>query len=165
MELQKVKIDSLQPHPDNYNRHTEEQLVELGKSLEQFNQFKNIVVCHNTIIAGHGLVEAAKRKDMTEIYALVRDDLTIEEQKKLLIADNATAAIALPDVNALQELMSSMPGVDDIPGVTDEFLHSIQVSQASDINIDDLFVEDNEGERQKVPEIVTCPHCGEDFEA
>ena len=108
MELQKVKIAELQPHPANYNTHPENQIQGLVKSLEMFDQFKNIVVCQGRIIAGHGLVEAAKRKGLTEIYALIRDDLSEDQQKALLIADNAAPFLALPDTAALEELLSSL---------------------------------------------------------
>lgn len=130
MKFKKVKIEGLQPHPMNYNRHPDEQIQELEKSLEQFGQFKNIVVCQNTILAGHGLVEAAKRKGMTEIYALVRDDLAEDQQKALLIADNATPFLAMPDTEALEDLLKSIPDLsfDDMPGVTTEWLESMDVS-------------------------------------
>ena len=41
MKLQTVKIADLQAHPENYNTHPEEQLLELEKSIDQFMQYKN----------------------------------------------------------------------------------------------------------------------------
>lgn len=121
MKLTKVKIADLQPHKENYNRHSDAQITELVKSLDAFSQFKNIVVSHGVILAGHGLVEAAKRKGLTEVYALIRDDLTDDEQKALLIADNALPFLALPDAAALESLLAGV--VMEIPGVTNEFLN------------------------------------------
>lgn len=149
MELQKVNISELQPHPANYNTHPETQIQELVKSLDMFDQFKNIVVCQGRIIAGHGLVEAAKRKGMTEIYALVRDDLTEDQQKALLVADNAMPFLAIPDVTALEELLSSLPM--DIPGVSDEWLKSLNISLngiASGIELDSP---DFDSDKQTLP--------------
>jgi ParB-like chromosome segregation protein Spo0J len=155
MELQKVNIVELQPHPANYNTHPETQIQELVKSLDMFDQFKNIVVCQGRIIAGHGLVEAAKRKGMTEIYALIRDDLTEEQQKALLVADNAMPFLALPDPSALEELLSSLSV--DIPGVTNEWLTSLNINL--DLEIDDVHTEvaDPENKETKTEQ---CPKCG-----
>ena len=135
MNLQKVKLADLQPHPMNYNTHPEAQLVELEKSLESFQQFKNIVVCQNTILAGHGLVEAAKRQGIEELDAVVMDDLTGEQQKALLVADNATPFLAVPDTDMLQELLDSM-GEIDIPGVNDDWLNQFDFGTV--VEIDDI---------------------------
>lgn len=153
MQLEKLRIADLRPHPMNYNKHPEKQLRELEKSLEQFDQFKNIVVCNNVIIAGHGLVEAAKRKGMTEIYALVRNDLTESQQKALLVADNATPFLAIPDTEALEELLKSIPDLsfDDMPGMTDEWLEPM------DVSLDGLFDTSSSNEddpaADEVPEV------------
>jgi len=153
MKLQKVNIADLRPHPMNYNTHPENQLRELEKSLEQFGQFKNIVVCNKTIIAGHGLIEAAKRKGMTEIYALVRNDLTEDQQKALLVTDNATPFLAVPDTKALEDLLKSITDLsfDDIPGMTDEWLESM------DVSLDELFKmsspDEDDPAADEVPEV------------
>lgn len=113
--MTRVKIADLQPHKDNYNRHPDTQIEELGKSLEMFGQFKNIVVSQGKIIAGHGLVEAAKRKGLNEIDALVMNDLTEEQQQALMIADNVLPTLATPDLTALQSLLKSLSC--DVPGI------------------------------------------------
>lgn len=129
MNLQAVNIAELTPHPENYNRHSEAQIDELVKSLDAFEQFKNIVVCRGRILAGHGLVEAAKRKGMTQIYALIRDDLTEAQQRALLIADNALPLMSDADADALAALLAQTADVD-IPGVTDEWLTSMAGASA-----------------------------------
>jgi len=128
MELTRIEIGTLRAHPDNYNQHLNEQLDALGESLEKFEQFKNIVVSNGVILAGHGLVEAAKRKGWTHIEAVVMDGLTEDEQRALLIADNSLPAMALPDTTKLYELLASLPNIDDIPGVTPGWLESIDTS-------------------------------------
>jgi hypothetical protein len=156
MILKKLKIADLKPHPMNYNTHPEAQIREIEKSLEQFDQFKNIVVCQNIILAGHGLVEAAKRKGMTEIYALIRDDLTENQQKALLVADNAIPFANLPDTHILGELLGSISTDFEIPGMTDEWLHNINFSD----NLNDIeFNEYDESITDDI-ELCRCPHCG-----
>ncbi len=138
MELTKVTLAELQPHPMNYNTHPEEQLVELEKSLEHFDQFKNIVVCNGVILAGHGLVEAAKRQGITELDAVIMNDLSEDQQKALLISDNATPFLAVPDVGKLEDLLSGLGGME-IPGVNDAWLNGIGTG-----DIDILFDADAE---------------------
>jgi hypothetical protein len=122
MKIKKVKIADLHPHPMNYNTHPDAQILQLEKSLDAFSQFKNIVVCQDRILAGHGLVEAAKRKGMKEIYALIRDDLDENQQKALLVADNALPFAAIPDTDILSGILESLPEDFEIPGVDDDWL-------------------------------------------
>lgn len=153
MEIQHLPIAILSPHPQNYNRHPEAHIRELMDSLSMFDQFKNIVVCHGKILAGHGLVEAAKRKGMTHIYAVVRDDLTPEQQLALLVADNATPFLSIPDHDALQSLLAEIPHVD-IPGVTDEWLASMAELGNNDVidGMDENAREDDD----ILPEAAEC---------
>ncbi len=139
MELQRVNIEDLQPHPMNYNTHPESQIIELEKSLDDFSQFKNIVVCNNVILIGHGVVEAAKRKGMSEIYALVRNDLTEDQQKALLIADNAIPFLAIPDTGLLEDLLEGMPDINKIPGINEEWLKAMSIFDVIDFDGNDNF--------------------------
>ena len=156
MKLTRVKIADLQPHPMNYNTHPEAQLAELEKSLESFDQFKNIVVCNGVILAGHGLVQAAKRRGLTELDAVVMDDLTDEQQKALLIADNALPFLAIPDSALLQGLLDDL-GDYEIPGVNEEWMASFDLSGLnSDVELD--FDESLDSKPKEETE--QCPKCG-----
>ena len=61
-----VDIDSLRPSPRNYKIHDDRQVGVLGRGLADFGQFKNVVIWRGPgdtvdfIVAGHGLIEAAK---------------------------------------------------------------------------------------------------------
>lgn len=62
-----IPLNTLTPHPANYNRHSPEQIARLVESRRRFGQTKEIVVWApdpaspiRYIIAGHGLVEAAR---------------------------------------------------------------------------------------------------------
>ena len=136
MELITVKLTDLTPHPENYNTHPEEQLTELEKSLGQFAQFKNIVINPDyVVLAGHGLVEAAKRKGIGTLDAYIFVGTT-EQEKALLLADNATPFLALPDADKLNDLLESFPSLDDIPGITDDWLAQFQIQVEKIVDID-----------------------------
>lgn len=155
MELITVEIEKLTSHPENYNTHPAEQLDELEKSLDQFTQFKNIVITpENVILAGHGLVEAAKRKGIKTLDALVFEG-TYEQQKALLLADNATPFLALPDTDKLNALLESLPSPGDIPGMTEAWINKFGVG-LHEIDI----IDTNKETKQEKVETIVCPKCG-----
>ena len=119
MKLKEYKLSELKEYPGNYNQHSENQLIELEKSLNDFDQYKNIVVWNGFIIAGNGLYQAAKRKGLKSLYAIDKSELTEKQAQSLLIADNATPFLGLPDLGKLEDLLD---GIDfEIPGLTDDF--------------------------------------------
>jgi len=137
MKLKRVDIEKLIPHPLNYNKHPEEQLIALQKSLSQFGQFRNVVVCNGVILAGHVLVEAAKRSGWTQIDVLERNDLTDDQQKALLLADNKTAKLSIEDDKKIKELLESFSSPQEIPGIEIDW---DDIVKGNDFSIDDEFV-------------------------
>lgn len=120
--IKTVEIDSLKESEWNYNKHPEKQLDELKRSLDNFGQTKPIVVWNNQIIAGNGVYFACKELGWSEILISdVSDKLTEEQAKRYLIADNATAFYAEPDLELLNELFTDI-GDYKVPGVDDEWL-------------------------------------------
>ena len=109
------------------------QLDELCKSLQEFGQFKNIVLWQGYCIAGNGLVSAARSLEWKTIKAVIRDELTEEQAKRLCVADNATPYLAQADSQKLEKLLKSLPSIEDIPGATDAWLDYL------DINLLDTF--------------------------
>lgn len=106
-------ISGLQPHPRNYNRHGEEQVADLARSLERFGQRKPITTWRGLTITGHGVVEAAKRLGWTEVWAApCPDEWTEEEALAWLAADNELARGADPDEAQLAALVAELGDVD-----------------------------------------------------
>lgn len=102
-----VPIESLTVHPRNYKAHPEDQIEHLIVSLQEFGQTKNVVVARDgTILAGHGIVEAAFRADWTTIEVRRLDlDPESPDALKLLALDNEVGRRALTDDRALSELL------------------------------------------------------------
>jgi len=111
-----VDPKALKPHPENYNIHPDGQISELGKSLRQFGQYKNIVVWRGYILAGHGMVKAAIREKMTEVEINDISQLTENDAKKLLVADNLSAEGSQTDMDLLKNLLDSINDIS-IPGL------------------------------------------------
>ena len=109
-QVEEVDISQLHPHPQNYREHTTDQLTHLQQSLQAFGVYKNIVIARdNTILAGHGLVEAGKQLGLTSL-PVKRMDLDPQEEQaiRLLVGDNETARLALMQDTALAGLLERL---------------------------------------------------------
>src|SRR5579883_2561419 len=94
--IERIPIAELKPHPRNYKVHPEDELDHIAESLKNHGFYKNIIIAKdNTILAGHGVIEAAKRLGMTEApccrVALSPDD---PRAIKILIGDNEIGHMA-----------------------------------------------------------------------
>lgn len=120
MNLKKFKLAELSEFEGNYNRHPDVQIEHLKRSLTDFSQVKNVVVWKGKVVCGNGLVMAARELGWDEIQAVDISDLTKKQAKALLIADNKTAEMALPDNDLLKDLLKDFDDPTDIPGITEE---------------------------------------------
>src|SRR5262245_17598198 len=90
-----VKLDELRPHPPNYHAHPDDQLDHLVQSIREHGVYRNVVIAKDgTILAGHGVVEAARRDGMSELPVV-----------RLPVAPDSPAALrVLAGDNELQRL-------------------------------------------------------------
>lgn len=142
-----VDPTALVPHPKNYNTHPQEQVDQIQASIDSpWKQYKNIVIWQRDgvdyILAGHGFVDGAIQAGKTKIVVNDRSDLTPEYAEKLLVSDNATPFLALPDTDKLNALLGSLPDFNDIPGVTDEWIRDMGVEKSGDDTSKSLITED-----------------------
>src|ERR1700712_5382501 len=92
IEQREIPIGELTPHPDNPNRGS---VKDLMISLEEFGQYRSVVALKDgTILAGHHVVEAAKKLNLPTARVDVVD---ADEQsaRKILLADNRLADLGL----------------------------------------------------------------------
>lgn len=162
LALEEVAIASLKPHPQNYREHTPDQLEHLQQSLQDYGIYKNIVIARdNTILAGHGLVEAAQQLGMSTI-PVRRMDLDPQEEQaiKLLVGDNETARLALMQE---QQLAGLLQGLTASPGgLLGTGFDADMLTQLKEAALDQLshveFPEYDESIAQEV-EYLECPAC------
>ena len=147
MKLKTVKTEDLKPHKDNPNRHPQEQLQELQNSLDQFDQVKNIVAWQGQVIAGCGLLEAAKAQGREEIEIQDVSDWPEKKALSYMIADNRLADLAIMDDDLLAGLLKDFDEPLDIPGIDEAFLDELGLD-------DDLSGLDGDKDADEVPEVV-----------
>ena len=91
-EMKMVKIDDLVPYQNNARTHSQAQINKLRASLREFGFVNPIIVdSDNTIIAGHGRLEAARAEGLKEVPCVLVDYLTEAQKKAYVIADNRFA--------------------------------------------------------------------------
>ncbi len=133
MEVITMKLADLRKPEKNVRIHTEQQLKEFRRSVEMFGQIRPIVIDENNIIlAGNGLYDtlAAMGKDTAEVYRY--DDLTENQKKKLMIADNKIFRLGIDNLDTLNSFIEDLQGDLDIPGFDEEVLNQM-ASDASEI--------------------------------
>ena len=150
MELIKKKVSELIPYINNSRTHSEEQITQLISSIKEFG-FTNPILLSpdNSIIAGHGRLQAVKRLGHEEVPCIIISGLTKTQIKALIIADNQLALNAGWDLEKLSVEVEGLKDEDfniDILGFEDDF-------------IKDLLNKENEGltDEDAVPEVKENP--------
>lgn len=95
------KIIDLIPYEKNSRIHTESQLDQIAASIKEFGFRNPVIVDGDNILAGHGRVEAAKKLNIIEIPTISAADLSENQKKAFIIADNKIALNAEWDESLL----------------------------------------------------------------
>jgi hypothetical protein len=100
---QKIRIDEIDEHPENYQDHPTNQIAGLRVSLRTFGQVKDVVVQERPddrflMVAGHGLLTAARLEGWDLIGAkVIPQNWSEMKVKAYLVADNDHGRHALQD--------------------------------------------------------------------
>jgi DNA modification methylase len=86
------RIRDLTPYPRNARTHSKKQLRQIADSIKRFG-FTNPVLIdeHDSILAGHGRVEAAKLLGMGQVPCRLIASLSEAEKRAYILADNKLA--------------------------------------------------------------------------
>jgi len=118
MQIEQVPIDSLTPHSRNFRSHPPAQLEHLQQSLREYGWARNVVVSRdNVILAGHGIVEAARKEGHTTV-PVYRLDLKGDDPKaeKFLVLENTVSRLAEDDDTQLAALLADVQRTEGLAG-------------------------------------------------
>ena len=133
MKVIKKRLDDLKHPEKNVRIHSEQQIRELKRSLEKFGQTRALVVDENNVILiGNGLFEALVSLGYQEASVYVKTELSENDKKKLMIADNKTYALGIDNLDTLNEFLEELQGDLDIPGYDEEILQQM-VADADEV--------------------------------
>jgi regulator of protease activity HflC (stomatin/prohibitin superfamily) len=84
-----LPLESIVPDSSNPRKHSPEQVRAIARSIEAFGFNAPILVDKaNRVVAGHGLLEAAKRLNLAEVPAIRLEHLSEQQAKAYMLADN-----------------------------------------------------------------------------
>jgi DNA modification methylase len=100
--IEMVPIAVLKPRENNPRKHGKKQIRKLADAIRQFG-FKSVVLIDhdNTLITGHGRIEAAKLAGVDEVPAMRCEDLTDTQIEAFVVADNQLPQLAVWDFTLL----------------------------------------------------------------
>ena len=153
-----VPISQLKPYENNARTHSEKQVEKIANSIQEFGFINPVLIDSNYgIIAGHGRIEGAKRLGMVDVPCLFIEDLTEEQKRAYIIADNKLALDAGWDYDLLKLELEELNDLD----------FDITLTGFDDLNFDDMFSMDdltevdgynsNEDERDYFTKTFTFP--------
>lgn len=164
-------IERLSANPENYRSHPDEQLDHLRESLRAFGWYKNVVVTpEGMVLAGHGIIAAAKSEGLTEVPVHVFRG-TDAEARKLMVADNEASRLAQDDPDQLSQLLDAIradsetglqgTGHDDTS--LEALLEEVANANAPTGFVPPEFKEFDENIDLSNVKRATCPECGHEF--
>lgn len=106
-------IDGLVPYANNARTHSKKQLRQIADSIKRFGFTNPVLIADdNTIIAGHGRVEAARTIGMSEVPIRRLSHLSPKEVRAYILADNKLAENAGWDRELLAIEMQGLIDLD-----------------------------------------------------
>ena len=157
MELIKKKVSELIPYINNSRTHSEEQITQIVSSIKEFGFTNPILIDKdNSIIAGHGRLQAVKRLGLEEVPCILISGLTKTQIKALIIADNQLALNAGWD---LEKLSVEIEGLEDdkfdlsLLGFEDDFIKDLLAEENKGLTDEDAVPEVKENSKSKLKDI------------
>src|SRR5512142_2043554 len=113
------RIEVLKPYSRNARTHSKHQIRQIAASINEFG-FTNPILTdrNNTIMAGHGRMEAAKSLGIEIVPTVCLESLTEEQVRAYILADNKLAENAGWDRSILAIELQHLLTVDDQLDVT-----------------------------------------------
>lgn len=104
-----IDINELKPYENNARLHPQEQINKIVNSIKEFGFITPVIIDeNNTILVGHGRTQAAKAAGLTKIPYRRITNLTDEQKRAYILADNKLSDIAEWDEELLQMELESI---------------------------------------------------------
>jgi DNA modification methylase len=108
-------LENLRPNPRNPRTHSTHQIRQIAASIRAFGFTNPVLVdAEGQIVAGHGRVAAAKLIGMTEVPTLRLDQLSKEQIRAYVIADNKLAENAGWDLEILGAELEQLLALENL---------------------------------------------------
>lgn len=110
LSIEYLPIDTLKPYEKNAKIHTEEQVEQIKKSIQEFGMNDPVAIWgeNNTIIEGHGRLIACKQLGFEEVPVIRLDGLTDDQRKAYTLVHNKLTMNTDFDVDILNEELAEI---------------------------------------------------------
>ena len=109
METELIPTKDLHPYQRNARTHTPEQIDQVAASITEFGWTNPVIIDgSNGIIAGHGRVMAAEKLGMESVPTIRLRDLSDEQKRAYILADNQLALNAGWDQDILKAELTDL---------------------------------------------------------
>ena len=148
MNYEYLSISELKPAERNARRHQEKDIEAIKKSIQEFGFNDPIGVWgpENTIVEGHGRLQAAFELGLEKVPVVHLDHLTDEQRRAYALAHNRTAELSEWDLEIMDMELSEIFDIDMDAFGFDEFGPEESID---DIQEDDFEVKTPEEPRTK----------------
>jgi DNA modification methylase len=113
LAVEHLSLGRLKPYPKNARTHSRKQVRQIADSIRTFG-FTNPILIDgsDTILAGHGRVEAAKLLGLVEVPCVRLEHMNSHQKRAYVLADNKLALNAGWDEDVLAEELKELLAVD-----------------------------------------------------
>ena len=147
-KIEYLKLAELSGYETNSRTHSADQISQIAASITEFGFTNPILIDeNNTIIAGHGRLEAAKKLKLSEAPCLRLSHLNEAQKKAYVIADNKLALNAGWDLDLLKYELTVLQELD----------YDLDLTGFSDKEIKDLLEEEETDEENPYTQKVETP--------
>ncbi|MEO0550460.1 MAG: DNA methyltransferase [Pseudomonadota bacterium] len=113
LRVDMAPVTSLKPYARNARTHSKQQIHQIAKSIRQFGWTNPILVDEaGGVMAGHGRLEAATQLGMQEVPIVRITNLTSEQKRAYILADNKLAEKAGWDADLLRIELTDLASLD-----------------------------------------------------
>ena len=104
-----ISINELKPYENNARLHPKEQIEKIVNSINEFGFITPVIIDeNNTILVGHGRTQAAKEAGLDKLPYRRITNLTEEQKRAYILADNKLSDIAEWDEELLKTELESI---------------------------------------------------------
>jgi DNA modification methylase len=142
-KAQYIKISELKPYENNARTHSNEQIEAICNSIKEFGFINPVIIDENNmILVGHGRIEAAKVLGIDEAPYRRVTNLTEDQKRAYILADNKLSDLGGWDEDLLAqelgeiELDMSLFGFDNIDIGDFDINEEIEEDEVPEINED-----------------------------
>lgn len=146
MKIEKISIEKIKMYENNAKEHPDWQIEKLSETIKKLGYRSPIIVDENNmILAGHGRYMALKKLGYRDVQVVRHTDLTEEDKKAYMIADNQYTLNTSFNMEILRQEIEELESVD-----FDTSLLGFDEIELQEIMEDEI--EETAGDNQEVAE-------------